>query len=143
MWFRIGTPTLAVDKPLPVNSQGGRLAVDSFRVFPTKHRPSPPPKYVIVLPVTDRWRGWAEGGWWAAVGGFSPSREGGLTSCREGGGPGPGQIPTGQACIYIYVCIYMKGLSSSIHIYVECRCSCSEVCAPIAVCPGPLMTVQI
>ena len=33
---------------------------------------------------------------------------------RGGGGPGPGQIPTGQACIYM--CIYMKGLSSSIHM---------------------------
>ena len=64
-----------------------------------------------------------------------------LVSIGGGGGPGPGQIPTGQACVYIYVYIYERFIFK--HTYVECRCSCSEVWAPIAVCPGPLMTVQI
>ncbi len=48
---------LTVDREGLVNSQVEGLAVDSLRASPTKRLPSPPPKYVIVLLVTVRWRG--------------------------------------------------------------------------------------
>ena len=63
-----------------------------------------------------------------------------LVSIGGVGGPGRARF---RPVKHVYICVYLYERFIFKHTYVECRCSCSEVCAPIAVCPGPLMTVQI